>query len=184
MRRLITTFAIVLISLATQPLNAQNQDKTHQFSIETEPVAYILGGAGITGSYQHGSWSYSMEAFGELTVPKSLHGNQGFDTSLKGIELQVEWFIKGTDGFYVGPEIGISNLEVTHKPTNNSKTKTGVSVGLRGGYHWNTGLSNLYLTPIAGISYTLNSDDIQIQNETFRNGPLTPFATVGIGWNF
>lgn len=107
------------------------------------------------GGYQHGSWSYSIEVFGELTVPESLHGNEGFKSSLKGIELQAERFLTGTDGFYVGPEVGISNLKVTHKPTNGSESKTGFSVGLRGGYHWNTALGNLYVTPVGGLSYSL-----------------------------
>lgn len=181
MRKLISTFAIVLITLATQPLNAQ--DTVQQFSIETEPVAYILGGAGVTGGYQHGSWTYSIEAFGELTVPESLHGNEDFKSSLKGIELQVERFLTGTEGFFLGPEIGVSKLEVTHEPSNSSHTSTGFSVGLRGGYHWNTGLGNLYLSPVCGLSYALESRDIKIQNETFERGSVTPWATLGIGWS-
>jgi hypothetical protein len=171
-----------LITLAAQPLNAQ--ERVQHFSIETEPVAYVLGGAGITTSYQYGSWTYSIETFGKLTVPESLHGNQGFESLLKGIELQIERFITGTDGFYLGPEIGLSSLEITHKSSNSNKTSTGFSVGLRGGYHWNTGLGNLYLSPVGGLSYALNPEDIQIQNETFESGSVTPWATVGIGWSF
>lgn len=131
-----TVFFLILLMISfLQPINAQNT--VQQFNIETERVAYILGGAGITGAYQHGSWTYSIEAFGVLTVPESMHGNEGFDTALKGIELQVERFLTGTDGFFIGPEIGISNLEVTHKSTGNSKTNTGrgarrLSPGTRG----------------------------------------------------
>lgn len=182
MKTLVTTIAIVLITVATHPMNAQNT--VQQFSIETEPVAYILGGAGLTGSYQHGSWTYSLEAFGELTVPESLHGNQGFESSLKGIELQIERFLTGTEGFFLGPEIGLSSLKVTHKQSSNSQTNNSFSIGLRGGYHWNTGLGNLYLSPVAGLSYALNSDDLQIQNERFERGSVTPWATIGIGWSF
>lgn len=182
MRSTVITLVIALIVIVTQPLNAQ--DKVQQVSIETEPMAYILGGAGITGSYQHGPWSYSIEAFGELTVPESLHGNQGFRAELTGLELQVERFLKGTEGFYIGPEIGISNLKVTHKPSNSRQNHTGYSIGLRGGYHWNTELGNLYITPVAGLSYSLNPKYFQIQAETFESGPVTPWATVGIGWSF
>jgi hypothetical protein len=182
MRAFIITIVTVLITLAAKPMNAQ--DRVRQIGIETEPMAYILGGAGATASYQHSRWTYSIEAFGELTVPESLHGNQGFESSLKGIELQVERFLTGTKGFYLGPEVGISNLEITHKPSKNSQTKTGFSVGLRAGYHWNTGLGNLYLSPVGGLSYALNSEDIQIQNEKFENESVTPWAKVGIGWSF
>lgn len=182
MRFSIIILVIAIILSASQPVNGQND--IHQISIETEPVAYILGGAGITGAYQYSSWTYSIEAFGGLTVPESLHGNQGFDTSLKGIELQIERFLSGNDGFYAGPEFGVSELEVTDKSTGNSKRKTGYSIGFRGGYHWDTELGNLYLNPLVGISYALNSEEIQIENQTFESGSVTPFATVGVGWTF
>lgn len=117
-------------------------------------------------------------------MPESLHGNDGFGTSLKGLELQVERFLSGVKGFYIGPEIGISNLKVTDKQGNVSKNKTGYSVGIRGGYHWITGLGNLYITPVGGVSYSLNPEDIHIQGETFESGAVSPWATIGIGWSF
>lgn len=173
-----------MITLSSQNIKAQQQDRVKKLSIETEPISFILGGAGMTGSYQYKSWIYSIEAFGGLTVPESLHGNEGFGTSLKGIELQVERFLTGTEGFYIGPEIGISSLEVTYKQDDISKSKTGYSVGIRGGYHWNTGLGNLYATPVGGLSYSLNAEDIRIQGETFESGAVSPWATVGLGWSF
>lgn len=163
---------------------ANAQGTKQELSIETEPMAYILGGAGITGSYQNGRWTYSIEAFGELTIPESLHGNPGFEARLVGIEVQVERFLNGTDGFFLGPEIGISKLEVVYKPSDEEKTHTGYSVGLRGGYHWETGLGNLYVSPVAGLSYSLNAEDMEIQNQTFESGAFTPWATIGVGWSF
>lgn len=182
MRSLAITFATFLILTITLPLNAQ--DKVKRFSIETEPVAFILNGAGITGAYQYGSWTYSIEAFGELRIPESLHGNDEFSTKIKGVIFQAERFITGTSGFYIGPEFGISSLDFTLESTGESKTFTGYSMGLRAGYHWNTGIGNLYLSPVAGIGYTLNARDIQIADKTFESGPVMPWATVGIGWSF
>lgn len=183
--RYITTFLLIpVIFLSIQTLNAQPRETTGEFSIETEPMAYILGGAGATASYQAGGWSYSIEAFGGLTIPESLHGNKGFGTSLRGVELQVERFLTGQEGFYIGPEIGVSNLEVTHKPSSSSENKRGYSVGVRVGYQWETGLGDLYLTPVGGMSYSLSSRDIQIEGETFESNPVTPWATIGIGWSF
>lgn len=172
----------LLIVMASQNIHAQPNDS--RFSIETEPVAFILGGAGATIGLQNGPWTYSIEAFGGLTIPESLHGNSGFGTSLRGIEFQAERFLTGRDGFFVGPEIGVSRLKVTRKTTGESETHSNYSVGLRGGYHWNTSLGNLYLSPVAGFSYALNSADVRIQNQTFETAPGTPFATVGIGWSF
>lgn len=137
-----------------------------RFSIETEPVAYILGGAEITESYQYGPWTYSIETYGEFTVPESQpHGNEVFSTALKGIIQQAERFIAGTDGFYIGPEFGIARAEITLLSTSESNTCTGYSVGLRGGYRWDTSLGNVYLSPVVGLGYTLNVRDIEIANE-------------------
>lgn len=182
MRSLIITFAFLILVTVIHPLQAQ--DKVQKISIETEPVAYILGGAGITGSYRYGPWTYSIEAYGGLTVPESLHGNEGFSAALKGLILQAERFITGTDGFYLGPEFGIASAEITLDSSNESKTHTGYSLGLRGGYHWNTGLGHLYLSPVVGLGYTLNAKDIEIANQTFETKAFMPWGTVGIGWSF
>lgn len=182
MRSLIITSVIALMIVTVEPLKAQ--DKLNHFSIETEPVAYMLNGAGITGAYQHGSWTYSIEAYGELRVPESLHGNEEFSTEVKGLLFQAERFITGRSGFYIGPELGISLIDFTLKSTRQNKTFTGYSVGLRAGYHWDTGMGNLYLSPVAGLGYTLNNKDVEIADKTFERGPLVPWATVGIGWYF
>lgn len=80
MRLSIITLVIVTTMLFSQ--SVVGQDNAHQISIETEPVAYILGGAGITGSYQYDNRAYSIEVFGGLIVPESLHGNKGFEALL------------------------------------------------------------------------------------------------------
>lgn len=176
------TFLLIFTLCITQ--SSYSQNKNHSFSIEIEPVAYLLGGAGATAGYQYGSWTYSVEGFGKLTIPQSLHGNNDFEATLRGIEFQGERFIQGTEGFYAGPEVGISRIEVTNEITGNSERQTNYSVGIRGGYHWQTGLGNLYLTPLAGISFSITSEDIQVDGQTFESGSFTPFATVGLGWRF
>jgi hypothetical protein len=152
--------------------------------VEIEPLAYVLGGAGGHVGYQGARWSYTLEVFG-LTVPESLHGNEGFDAAPLGAELHVERsFGSKRGGWYAGPEIGVNRLAVTHEPTGAEQTRIRYGVGLRGGYQWFPGWGDLYLSPVAGLVYTLNSKPIQIQNETFETGPLTPFVTVGLGWSF
>lgn len=88
------------------------------------------------------------------------------------------------DGFFFGPEVGVSRLEVTHRESGLNDTHTGYSVGIRGGYRWYTGLGNLYLAPVAGLVYSLNAEDMEIGGEVYEAGAFTPFVTVGIGWSF
>lgn len=155
-----------------------------QVAVEVEPVAYILKGAGIYGRYQHNNMRYTVEVFG-VEIPESLHGNEGFEASSSGMEMHVEYFFRDSkDGFFLGPEIGITNFEITHRESQVSRDRTQYGVGLRGGYRWYTGLGNLYLSPMGGIVYTLNSTDIEIEGEVYESGPVTPFVTAGFGWSF
>jgi len=154
------------------------------FAVESEPVAYAFDGAGGTVAYRTGPWTVSLEGF-TLSRPETLHGNEGFESSTSGVQMQLERYLGGgRDGFYLGPEIGVSELEVTHRESGVTERRVGVSVGARFGYHWQTGLGGLYLNPVAGISYSPASDDIPVSEETFERTSVTPWATVGIGWAF
>ena len=182
MRTIIFTAIFLGLTLNNNPLEAQENHR--QFEVEVEPVAYIFDGAGIHGRYLHDDWRYSVEVLG-LTIPKSLHGNEELEARTRAIEVHFERFFSDShDGFFAGPEAGISNFEVTHSASGESKDRIQYSVGLRGGYRWYPGLGDLYLAPVGGLVYSLNSEDIEIQDEVFESGPVTPFVTVGIGWSF
>ena len=176
-----TTFVLVILSLFAQSATAQNQYR--QFHIEVEPVSYLLSGASVTGAYQTGQWTYSLELFSRDN-PGFLHGNDDFDTSVQGIEVQFESFISRSSPFFIGPKVGIFNREITHTPSGDTKERINLSVGMRGGYQWYTGLGGLYLTPVAGLGYSLNEKDIEMNDTTFESSYLTPWATIGIGWTF
>lgn len=46
------------------------------------------------------------------------------------------------------------------------------------------GLAFVLLSPVVGVSYTLNGDDVTIAGDTFEAKPLGAWGTVGIGWSF
>lgn len=163
---------------------AQRGGTNWSFAVETEPVAYALDGAGGTLAHRTGPWTVSLEGFA-LTMPESLHGNEGFESSTSGVQLQVERFLDGgSDGFYVGPEIGIFELEVTREESGATGGRVGVSAGARVGYHWQTGLGGLYLSPVAGLGYSFGTDDVVVDGASYGRSAVTPWATVGFGWVF
>lgn len=49
MRYFIIVFLIVMVILSPQNIKAQQQERIKKISIETEPISFILGGAGVTG---------------------------------------------------------------------------------------------------------------------------------------
>ena len=161
-----------------------NSGAIQQVDLETEPVAYLLRGAGGTVAGQIGEWRLTLEGF-YVRQPQFLHGNEGFEASTWGGELHTGWFFTdGPGGWFVGPEFGITRQDVTHRETETTKHHIEYAVGLRGGYRWYPGLGNLYLNPHGGVSFTLNPRDFDIAGDTFESGRLTPFATLGIGWSF
>lgn len=182
MKSAISLITLLILLLSVDSNEAQSQNRL--IEVEVEPVAYIFDGAGIHGRYMHDNWRYSVEVLG-LTIPESLHGNEGLEATTKAAELHFERFFNNSaKGFFIGPEAGISNFEITHTASGESRDRIQYSVGLRSGYRWYTGLGDLYLAPVAGVVYTLNSKDITIGDEVFESGPATPFVTMGIGWSF
>lgn len=179
----VTTFLIATaLFLVVGASEAQSQDR--HLEVKVEPVAYILGGAGGHVGVQTRTWTYTLEVFG-LEIPESLHGQDAFEASLLGGELHAERFFGETpSGFYAGPEIGVTQLEVSHSASGRSERSVRYSIGVRAGYRWYPGFRGLYFTPVVGLGYTLNGEPIVIENETFESGPVTPWGTVGIGWSF
>lgn len=151
--------------------------------LEVEPVAYAFGGASATLGLEVGDWHYGLEAF-TLDIPTSLHGQDSFEADLGGAEIQAEYQFSERSGFFAGPEVGVSQLRLQHTDYDQKKDRIQYSVGLRGGYRWYPGIGNLYISPLLGVGYSLNSENIDIRGDTFRSAPLTPFATVALGWQF
>lgn len=173
-----------IVAFLVLPNIAVAQPDGQHFDVEVEPIAYILGGAGGHVGYQRGSWNYTVEAFG-LDLPEALHGNEGFNAELLGLEFHTERSLReGPGGFYVGPEVSVSHLAVTNAASGETERRVGYSIGVRGGYRWYTGLGNLYLSPVVGLSYSLNAEPIRIGDESFDTAAFGPWGTVGIGWSF
>ena len=182
MRPIVSVLTIAVLLVSAGPVQAQ-KDARH-VDLEVEPLAYAFGGAGGHVAYQAGSWKYEVEVFG-LEIPESLHGNDGFTASPLGAELHFErFFSEEPGGFYAGPEAGFVRLDLTHEASGASEQHTRYSIGVRGGYQWYTGLGNLYLSPVVGVSYTLNGESVSLGGDTFESAPIGPWGTVGIGWSF
>lgn len=183
MRFRVSLLSIVLL-LVAGPLSVDAQPTVRHVDLEVEPLSYAFGGAGGHMGLQVHRWKYEVEVF-TLDIPESLHGNDGFTASPLGVEFHAErTFGDHADGFYVGPEVGVVRLELTHRPSGRTERHTRFSAGVRGGYTWYPGLGNLYISPVVGISYTLNGAPIDMAGETFESAPFGAWGTVGLGWSF
>lgn len=167
---------------AVNPLNAQ--EKNPQIDVSVDPIAFFLDGVSVHGGYAQSGWHFDLEGF-SLEVPSSVHGNESLTAGQLGLELKADYYFKGEiAGPFVSFGGGVSQLTVSSNENDQSKSHFEYSSGLRLGYRWNTGLGNLYLTPLAGLEYTFNGKNLAVGNKTFDSGPLQPYATVNIGWFF
>lgn len=163
---------------------AQGEEHDRQISVSVEPLAYVFDGAGIHLAYQPHQWRYTVEAF-TLTVPRSLHGNGAFNSSMTTVELHIErFFTEDRSGFFLGPEVAVGQSRIEHRESGDVEENIQYSVAARGGYRWYPGWSDFYFNPVAGLSVPLNSEDVTTHGETFESGAFTPWATIGLGWSF
>ncbi|WP_397235870.1 hypothetical protein [Parapedobacter composti] len=159
-------------------------EKNHGFDIEVDPIAFALNGFSLHGGYLTGAWRFDLGVFG-LDVPKWAHGNEGFEARAIGAGWKADrFFRKAPDGFFVGVEGNVTKTTITHTASAGKKDVMEYSLGIRGGYRWNTGLANLYVTPWLGLGYILNAKDRTINGEVYKTGPFQSFPTVHIGWKF
>lgn len=182
MKRFIILITAITGLLAHNHLNAQEKDQ--QLDLSVDPLAFFLNGISLHGGYGQGPWHFDLEAF-SLDVPASIHGNEGLTAGQQGLELKTDYYFQQSiEGPFVSAGGGVSELTVINDETDHSKGQLEYSLGFRAGYRWNTGLGKLYLTPLTGLEYTFNNQDVTVDGNTFENGPLQPYATVNIGWYF
>ncbi|MFC3196668.1 hypothetical protein ACFOET_03490 [Parapedobacter deserti] len=176
---------LILISLILFSSKAFAQSDGHgRFDIDIDPIALALNGFSVHGGYLTGAWRFDLGVFG-LDIPGWAHGNDAFNSSFVGAGWKVDRFFKGLpDGFFVGIDGGIQRLNVAHKATGADLNRIQYLLGVRGGYRWNTGWGNLFITPWLGMGYVLNAKDVEMEGDAFKSSSFTPFPTVHIGWGF
>lgn len=184
MKRLYFILFILLLS-STIHSNAFSQSSDYSgFDVDIDPIAFALNGFSFHGGYTTGAYRFDLGVFG-LDIPEWIHGDEAFETSFVGAGWKVDRFFKGyADGFFAGIDGGVQQLNVTHKAADTDKDRFQYMLGIRGGYRWNTGLGNLFITPWLGLGYVLNAEDIEIDGDVFEASPFTPFPTIHVGWKF
>lgn len=180
-----SSFLVLGFLIMFLPLNSAGQSSGQNgFDIEVDPIAYALNGFSVHGGYTTGSWRFDLGIFG-LEFPDWAHDNKAFTSSFIGAGWKADRFLNGEpNGLFIGAEGGITRLEATHQASDTDRSRLNYSLGLRGGYRWNTGLGNVYVTPWLGLGFALNSKDITVDSDTYEAAVFQPFPTIHIGWKF
>ena len=184
MTRILTALILTLFIIPSQ---AQNK---HHIEIETDPLAWSLGGASGHLAYTWKNERVQL-GYGALELPESFQDNEEVAESFQAISFKWEYYFGKTDpshGFFAGPSLDYLFTEYEDEAGNTLK-ENNFSAGFRFGYRFDlfanhTTLNGLYLTPWAGLNYLTKNKDYTLGDQRYSRQALKFFPTVHLGWSF
>lgn len=168
--------AAALLLLSPAPAKAQVE-------VEADPLAYALNGFSLHAAKVLGPGRVSVGTFG-VDVPRAFHGNDGWDSTVRGATVKLDYLGASIDGFFVGVDGLYARTSYALSGDDARERRDGFGVGIRGGYRIPLGGRGLYVVPWVGVSYGFGGEEVVIDTETFERRALTVFPTVHVGWRF
>lgn len=177
MKRIIHTAVLFTVLALSHELLAEPK-----VDVEVDPIAYALGGHSLHVGIQQGRFRLDLGAFG-LDVPEGWHGNEGFDFSMAGAGVKLDYFVfQPRTGFFVGAKTSVVTNTIIETESTMAERHLQVNVGGRIGYRIPVGES-LFLSPWVGVAYA-SGGDREINGKTYEKSHLSIFPTVHLGYRF
>jgi hypothetical protein len=154
-----------------------------QVEVEADPLAYAAGGFSLHVAKVLGPTRLNVGVFG-ADIPRWVHGNDGWDSTMRGVGLKWDYIRAGSDGFFVGLEGGYMWMEYTRLSEGEGAKRDVVGLGMRAGYRFPLGERGLYIAPWAGVGYNFDGDAVVVGGEEFGRSRVMFFPTIHIGWRF
>lgn len=172
-----------LLTLVAALIMAVPSSAAAQVEVEVDPFAYALNGFSLHVAKVFGSVRVNVGTFG-IDVPRWLHGNDGWNETMRGAGVKFDYLGSRLDGFFAGVDGGYMRNRYELAAHDDREVRDVVGIGVRGGYRLPVGGSGLYVVPWVGLSYYFNGDDVNISGEAFERGSVGIFPTVHLGWRF
>lgn len=151
--------------------------------MEIDPAAYALHGYSLHVGLNAGHLRYEVGAYA-ADVPRWVHGNQGFDESMRGYGAKLQYFFGEThEAWFAGVGIGPSRERIENRASGDRITRTLYGAGVEAGYRFNLG-DGFYATPWAGLEYLPRASDVTLGGSRFSDKRVLPFAAVHVGYVF
>lgn len=153
-----------------------------KWEVEIDPLAYLAKGHSfhLRQHWQNGM-SLDLGVFG-LEVPEFAETNKNYVSRFDGYGFKLSYHGSNPEGWFAGIGGGRSLIKATQKITQESQTLHTTSVGAHLGYRF--GKEDFYITPWIGFDWTLNPENLQFQNETYKVAPFSIFPTIHLGYRF
>lgn len=155
---------------------------------ELDPLTFANGGYGTMVGARIDHFRFAIASF-SLHVPDPVAqiGNAGFDERVRPSgAIYGLYYLQpaGQDGFALGASLRLLRLEYRHDdvPGNQSQV-TEVSPEAIVGYQWHPFHNGFYLQPWIALGVTVwRNRTATVGPYTYDELPISPFATVNVGW--
>lgn len=178
LKNTLVTFALATLAGASMSTRA-----AAQVEVEVDPIAYALRWYSVHVAKVLGRTRLDAGAFG-LQVPSSLHGNDGWTSSMRGVGIKWDYIGGSSDGFFAGLDGGYARGAYKLDAAGVTERRGIIGLGVRGGYRYTFGQSRVFVSPWASVSYNINGDDVRVGSATFKRNTIELFPTVHLGWRF
>jgi hypothetical protein len=154
-----------------------------QVEVEVDPIAYALNGFSLHLAKVIGPTRLNVGTFG-IDIPSAFHGNDGWNSSMRGAGVKWDYTGTSSDGFFAGIDGGYMRTRYSIEGELPRVTRDIIGVGVRTGYRQPIGRRGLYVAPWVGVSYQFDGDDVSIGDHDFDRSAIVIFPTVHVGWRF
>jgi hypothetical protein len=192
------TFTILAITFATIHCLGQGfgVHKT-EFSIETDPTAFLMKGYSFHVRVKPASWGKVLLGAGTygLDFPEMIadlnpdNRDEGWKPRIRtAYAMFGEYYFKEVNNrWFIGEQIGVQNFRVKNdrEQLSGSADFSNVLLMTYFGYSWHPYKGAFYVKPWAGLGYTSKIDGITtVGSLRYDVAPLFPFFTFHLGYTF
>jgi hypothetical protein len=156
--------------------------RTFHADVEVDPTAYILDGFSLHAGLGWNAFRLDLGVFA-MAVPRAVHGQDGFDQSFDGYGLKFQWFpFHKQSGLFTGVDAGMARSLITRRENQLAHRDRQASVGIHGGYRLEI-TGGLYATAWLGLGYAVGTEEVVLDDRTFKPNPWTVFPAIHIGYH-
>jgi hypothetical protein len=169
--------------LASAPIAAAHERPASvRVEVDGDPAAFFVDGYSLHVAVV-GAWRRLDLGCYAVDEPGFLHGNDGWDVSLRAWTLGWDYFVSGEDGFFAGVSAALAIRTYALTGTQLAVERHQLLVGPHIGWRFMLG-AHFYLEPWLAVQYAYRGDEVTLGGETFDDRPYVIFPTVYAGWRF
>lgn len=163
--------------------------QTKSLEVETDPTSFFTGGYNFNLGYSFSNIAIRLTAV-RAEVPKTVHGNEGFNQKMTGVAFNFDYFLKETaNGFFLGTVTMYGNDEIANSHEE-IKVTSKLALGVRTGFRLmpfrkqRENSDGFYLTPFISPVFVFANDVEYSQNELFEQKSFQLWGGIHLGWRF